>query len=173
MLLGSGGAAPADLLSGLSKRGVSVTVVTGPAAAMVELAREPAGALIVVEPQRQTWLHEFIEALKHYHPRTVRWGYCKSGPSCIAQLQPLEPRSNNHHSSKDQRSNANGKDKPRYIVPDPKSPLGRAQSQIPRERVRSLVVKVQNSSEVDEPLISEEELAMLLGPGPDEAGEPA
>ena len=170
VVVGACGSAPTDLLGGLSRRGVSTAVVSDPAAAMVTLARQATGALVVVEPDQHVWLGELIQALKSYYPRTVRWGYRSQHPSGIPQLQPLSECAHDGacHPQSDQ---PNGHGQPaRYIVPDPKSPLGRAQAQIPRERVRSLVVKVQGSSEVDEPLISEEELAMLLGPVPEEQG---
>lgn len=170
VLAGGGISAPTDLLGGLSRRGVSTVVVTEPAKAMVELARETTGILVVIEPDRQPWLDELIQAVKTYHPRTVRWGYRCVHHSDRPQLEPLS-----HHNGKPvtnampAHSHNVGTDKtPCYVVPDPRSPLGRVQSQVPRERVRSLVVKVQDPGGLDEPLISEEELAMLLGPAPDE-----
>lgn len=170
VLVGVSGSAPTDLLGGLSRRGVSTAVVSDPAAAMVALARQSAGALVVVEPEEHAWLDDLIQALKSYHPRTVRWGYRSQHPSGIPQLQPLgEYAPVEPDQSQPVQPNGQGQAH-RYIVPDPKSPLGRAQAQVPRERVRSLVVKVQGSSDVDEPLISEEELAMLLGPAPEELG---
>jgi hypothetical protein len=176
VLVGPSGSAPADLLGGLSRRGVCTTVVTEPAAAMVELARQTTGALIVIESDRLSWLDELIQAVKTYHPRTVRWGYRgyrggrSEDPSGNPQLSPLGDDALKYAAGpQSERSNGHD-DPPRYIVPDPKSPLGRAQSQIPRERVRSLVVKVPDFAGADEPLISEEELSMLLGPAPEGQG---
>lgn len=172
VLVGSAGSAPADLLSGLSRRGVSTTVVVEPAGVMVELAKENNGILVVVDPDNQPWLDDLIQAVRHYHPRTVRWCYRRPHPSGQAQLLPLTDRTHT----------GNGQNHPtpapvsepdvsaHYTLPNPRSPLGRVQSQVPRERMRSLVVKVQGPTEVGEPLISEEELAMLLGPVPEEAG---
>ncbi len=164
------GATPVDLLGGLSRRGVSSHVVTDSAAVMVELARHHTGALVVVDPTRQPGLVDLIEAVITYHPRTVRWAYYAAHAANKAQLQPLNVRSGgedaNHHSA----------NPPHPIepaqVPDASSssPLGRVQDQVPPDRVRSLIVKVQGPAEVGEPLISEEELAMLLGPVPEEQG---
>lgn len=175
VLVGSRGAAPADLLSGLSRRGVSTTVVVEPAGAMVELAKQANSILVVVDPDSQPWLEDLIQAVRQYHPRTVRWCYRSQHPSGQPQLQPLTDRPHT----------GNGKRNPvqapvptqgpdvstHFTLPNPRSPLGRVQSQVPRERMRSLVVKVQGPAEVGEPLISEEELAMLLGPVPEESAD--
>ncbi len=175
VLTGPNGSAPADLLSGLSTRGVSTIVVNHPASAMVELAREAAGILVVVEPTRHPYLQELITAVKRYHPLTVRWGYTAAVSSGLPQLQALTKDASDtpgpFHVNEQDGSACQPDPQGKYLVPDPKSPLGRAQAQVPRERVRSLVVKVRETSEADEPLISEEELAMLLGPTPDDSGE--
>lgn len=170
VLVGACGSAPTDLLAGLSRRGVSTAVVSEPAAAMVELARQATGALVVVEPEDHAWLDELIQALKTYHPRTVRWGYQSTHLSGSPQLRPLSGCASIGKCDSPSDQADDRESTARYIVPDPKSPLGRAQAQIPRERVRSLVVKVHGTSDVDEPLISEEELSMLLGPVPEEQG---
>lgn len=173
VLVGPGGTAPTDLLGGLSRRGVGVQVVAEPAGVMVELARRRVGALIVIEPEQQPGLTDLIEAVTVYHPRTVRWGYQSAHPTGKAQLQPLNGRS---------VGDATGLDPQPVPLPgEPahaarvamRSPLGHIQAQVPPERVRSLIVKVQGPAKVGEPLISEEELAMLLGPVPQkQGGEP-
>ncbi len=172
----AGGSTPADLLGGLSKRGVSSRVATDPAEVMVELTRRRTGILIVVDPIQHPALVDLIEAVTLYYPRTVRWAYHSTHPSGRAQLQPLNGRATS------QAVNPQPKQQPPQQIEQPKenrldspSPLGRVQAQVPPERVRSLIVKVQGPTEVGEPLISEEELAMLLGPvpeGPDEVGAP-
>ena len=172
VLTGASGAAPADLLSGLSTRGVSTVVVNHPASVMVELAKQTTGAMVVVEPDRHPYLSSLIQAVGTYHPMAVRWGYTAADPSGTPQLRPLEDRESNHTPTETDETDDRPTGQGKYLVPDPKSPLGRAQAQVPRERVRSLVVKVQQITDADEPLISEEELAMLLGPMPDESGAP-
>ena len=171
VLTGADKSAPGDLLAGLSKRGVSTVVVAEPAGAMLELARETTGALVVVEPGQQPWLDHLLEAVTRYHPRTVRWGYRSADASARAQLQPLEQQAQRNDKPVSMPDHEDEDAGPtHYTLPNPRSPLGRVQAQMPRERVRSLVVKVQGTAEVGEPLISEEELAMLLGPVPEEQG---
>lgn len=174
VLVGLGGSAPADLLSGLSHRGVGTVVVAEPAGAMVELARETTGALVVVEPDGRPWLDDLVQAVRLYHPLTVRWCYRSQHPSGQAQLQPLTDRPPTGNGQNNPTHASAPADEPdvsaHFTLPNPRSPLGRAQSQVPRERMRSLVVKVQGPTEVGEPLISEEELAMLLGPVPEDFG---
>lgn len=170
VLVGAGVSAPADLLGGLSRRGVSTVVVSEPAWAMVELARQTTGALVIVQPDRHPWLDELVQAVKTYHPRTVRWAYRSVHHSDRPQLEPLHNGKLEAQVKPTQNKNGRADNSFRHVVPDPQSPLGRAKSQVPRERVRSLVVKVEGLQGIDEPLISEEELAMLLGPAPDEQG---
>ena len=176
ILVGPGHAAAAELLGGLARRGVSTAVVSEPAGVMVELTEQTNGILIVVDPDDRPWLDDLVQAVRLYHPRTVRWCYRSQHPSGHPQLQPLtDPHAaaeaNAPHTDPaptDQRDASL-----HFTLPNPRSPLGRVQSQVPRERMRSLVVKVQGPAEVGEPLISEEELAMLLGPVPEDPGDGA
>jgi len=166
------GATPVDLLGGLSRRGGSSRVVVEPADVMVELARQPTGAWVVVDPEKQPGLTDLIEAVSVYHPRTVRWAYHSADVSGKAQLQPLNGRSGDDP--------ADDPPPPATVTTEPQEteapnitspfPLGRVQDQVPSDRVRSLLVKVRGPAEVGEPLISEEELAMLLGPVPEQRG---
>ncbi len=170
VLICPGGMAPVDLLGGLSKRGVSSQVVADPADVMLELARQQTGALVVVDPTRQPGLVDLIEAVKAYHPRTVRWGYQSAHPTGKAQLQPLNGRpAGDTTLANPQPISLRSEPSPEISVTSP-SPLGRVQDPMPPDRIRSLIVKVQGPAEVGEPLISEEELAMLLGPVPEEFG---
>jgi len=176
VLTGASGMAPADLLAGLSHRGVNTVVVSDPAAVMVEMARQKTGVLVVVHPDKHPWLKELADAIRAYHPRCVRWGYDESENGKSPRLYPLNEQSacviGQVEAGVDGPVHSETRH-PGYLVPDPKSPLGRAQAQIPRERVRSLVVKVQEGGPAHEPLISEEELAMLLGPMPEDPDQPA
>jgi hypothetical protein len=170
VLINPGGAAPVDLLGGLSKRGVSTQVVADAAHAMVELARQHTGALVVVNPVQQPGLVDLIEAVKTYHPRTVRWSYRSAHPKGQAQLQPLNGQSVGDAESADHKAMSQPEKSDQVSEVASPSPLGRVQAQVPSDRVRSLIVKVQGPAEVGEPLITEEELAMLLGPVPEELG---
>jgi hypothetical protein len=174
-----GGLTPVDLLGGLSKRGVSSRVVAQPAEVIVELASQSTGILVVVDPTQQPALVDLIEAVTSYFPRTVRWAYLSTHRSGKPQLQPLDGSAigelhgpqNPPPTSHPKPSPPRPSDLPKPTPLDSPSPLGRVQSLVPPERVRSLIVKVHGPAEVGEPLISEEELAMLLGPVPEESGE--
>ncbi len=167
VLAPQGGLAPADLLSGLSRRGVSTAVVADPAAVMVELARFATGALIVVQPDLQPDLPELIQAVKAYYPRTVRWCYRVDQASGKPQLGKL----NGHVSDAGQGNlaltEAGNDGRLAAQRQSERTPLARVDHGMPNERVRSLIVKVDALPGGDQPLISEEELSMLLGPVPE------
>ena len=136
---------------------------------MVELGQQRAGMLIVVDPSEQPVLLDLIEAVNRYHPRTVCWVYESNHASGKPQLVPFRNRTR-PEPVKPQSAFEGVVSSPAPSI-DSSSPFVRVQSQVPPERVRSLIVKVQGPAEVGEPLISEEELAMLLGPVPEEAEE--
>jgi len=146
-----------------------VAVVSHPARVMVELARQTIGALIVVEPESQPDLPELIRAVKTYYPKTVRWCYQSGSLSAGGQLCKLngqfDPAA---HPAQHKEPPAN-EIKPKSAEPEDGNPLGMVHRSGMRDRVRSLVVKVEAPDGLGEPLISEEELGMLLGPVPDEA----
>jgi hypothetical protein len=160
-----GNSAPADLLGGLSRRGVNVAVVIEPARVMVELARQTTGALIVVEPGNQPYLSELIHAVKTYYPQTARWCYQARQAPAEGQLSKL----NGQADAAASRSALQGSRQADDQVQG--NPLGQVHRSGLRDRVRSLVVKVESPDGLGEPLISEEELAMLLGPAPGDGGD--
>lgn len=170
-----GGSVPARLLSGLSRRGVSMAVVADPVGVMVELSRASLGVLIVIEPDRQPNLAELIQAMITYYPRTVRWCYRAQADSGKPGLTPLNGQKVGQETSSPAMGSSfvgeNNHDAP-PLDPAHRSPLARAQSDSRDRRMRSLVVKVPAPPGVDQPLISEEELAMLLGPAPDKYEDP-
>lgn len=167
----TGCSVPTDLLGALSKRGVSTVVVVEPAGVMVELARQATGALIVVEPGSQPHLKALVQAVTTYHPKTARWCYQTRQPSGKAQLSKLNgqaPEGDTHLAPPEAQTH------PGTAPADkaqPASPLGQVHSQGSSERIRSLIVKVNAPEGIGEPLITEEELAMLLGPIPEDLGE--
>lgn len=164
-----GHVAPADLLGGLSRRDVSLTIVTEPARVMVELARQTTGVLIVVEPGGQPSLHELIRAVKTYYPRTVRWCYQARPAPGEGQLCKLNGQADAGTDRAQRQNSPPTQAKPQDEGASQDSPLGRVHRTETHERIRSLVVKVEAPDGLGEPLISEEELAMLLGPAPDDA----
>jgi len=169
-----GNSAPADLLGGLSRRGVAVAVVAEPARVMVELARQATGALIVVEPGSQPYLGELIRAVKTYYPKTARWCYQASQASAEGQLSKLNGQADAATARSPVQASPPPPSAQKADDPFLGNPLGRVHQTGMRDRVRSLVVKVEAPDGLGEPLITEEELAMLLGPvppAPDDAGD--
>jgi hypothetical protein len=79
MLVPRGHAAPADLLDGLTRRGVSVREVTDSPVVMVTLARQSHGMLVVIEPAAWSDLPHLIAAVRRYHPSVAVWRYRHDG----------------------------------------------------------------------------------------------
>jgi len=67
--------APADLLGGLRRRGVSVREVANGPAAMVELARRRYLSMILVEPEMTPQAGVLAQTAGRYHPRVTLWSY--------------------------------------------------------------------------------------------------
>lgn len=132
-----------ELLRALHKRGLTVVLVTDTPRAMLELAKYGAMALIVAEPQRMRGAGELVEAVRAYRPRTVCWQYTNR------KLAPI-----NGHLAGVRLA----------------EPAGSTEDRLreDHERLAELVVHAQpREREEGEPLISEDELAMLLGPMPE------
>lgn len=79
VLVGKEQPAPARLLDGLARRGAGAVVVASAPSAMVHLARERAAAVIVSEPESQPNLAELAAAVRRYYPRTQLWVYREEG----------------------------------------------------------------------------------------------
>lgn len=147
VLVKPGGAAPGALLSAVARRGAAATVVAEPPGVMVELASAPVEAVIVVEPARQALLRELLDALRTYYPEVKRWQFaCVTDGERVGKepvLGPIEAR---------------------YESIEASEPAWQAVRRV-QQRVRPLSVKLPAvaSEAARSPLISEEELAMLLG----------
>lgn len=180
LLVGEAGAVPSSLVGALDRRGMDIVIVRQPPRVFCELvpAEKPADrataapsehdesdeaiassgggeisggggqSVVVVEPEQQPRIGELRHALATYYPRVRCWRYEAHGPGDRPRLDafdlPLPPES-----SAD-------------------SPAGRVKGS--GQRLRDVVVRVDPSDpgrEPDDgPLVSEEELAMLLAPDP-------
>lgn len=69
---------PVELLAGLSRRGLAVTVVTDAPGVLLHLARHEASAFLVAAGE--AWAHrdELLDAIRLYHPRTALWEYARA-----------------------------------------------------------------------------------------------
>jgi len=132
---------PGSLVAGLERRGLAVDPAAGPEQAMVALGRSPAAALVVVEPIRVRGLEHLVDAVASYHPGVVCWRYDQRDGASDGSLASF---------------NADG-------------PAEAGLHATPA--ARSLVHRVDRPEEDDtSPLITEEELAMLLGESPPPKG---
>ncbi|MEM1108369.1 MAG: hypothetical protein AAGH99_06730 [Planctomycetota bacterium] len=195
LLVGESGAVPSSLVGALDRRGLEVVIVRQPPQVMLELAsaqdREAAGHLnqnealsdlsapkasidrsseasvVVVEPQLQPRVGELRAAIDAYYPAVRCWQYHAHGPEGRATLEDLAPAEENMASREQDLVDAAGSD-PHTSPSQPNAPAddaGRVKGA--SERLRSLVVQVDDPRPPDDgPVVSEEELAMLLGVTP-------
>lgn len=145
LLIAPGEAPPQRLLAALGRRRVTVTVVCDGPRAMVEVVRHGARLLIVTDPDRVPAAAELVEAVRRASPRTVCWQYQQRS------LTPINGRVGGVSLG--------------AAKPDP------AQVAADHDRLRDLAVHVEGQTPQPQPLVSADELAMLLGPVPDEASE--
>ncbi len=68
-------ALPGALLEAMQRRGMQPRVVGDLPAVMVAMAREPATVLVVVEAQHWAGLHELAKAMQRYYPKVRCWRY--------------------------------------------------------------------------------------------------
>ncbi len=166
VLVSSGSAAPAELLSALTKKGGSVSVRGDAAEVMVDLAQGPAEAVVLAGQTPPALTRDLTRAVAEHHAPTKVWRY-RIDPAGQPSLTPADRAQT-----------------PAAPVPEPVPPRNGEQrepiadrarhSDAPR-RVAPIVVKVPAEADSGGPLISEEELTMLLGPmaGADDPTQPA
>ncbi len=142
ILAAAGQPVPDALRQGLRRRAVQCRLVTGPIRAMVELARCPGQALIIIEPEALAHADQLVAAVSRYHPRTALWRF-DSNPKPL--LRPIGPGS--LHTSHQGRVSSGAK------------PADAGELSGPR---RDAKLNSPTPAVHPEPLISEEELAMLL-----------
>ncbi len=144
--------APASLLDGLSQRRLDVVVAATPPAAMVELARRPTAVLVMVDPAPDARGRELLQAVKTYYPRVACWRFDRQGVD-HGHLSAINGSLDHPRTP----GNSPGKFDP---VEDEE--LQRVLGTT-RQRIEPLVTHMFRPTRDTTPLISEQELAMLLG----------
>ncbi len=149
ILAAAGRSVPSALRDGLRSRSVICRQIDGPIRMMVELARHPSQAVILIEPDTLPQSGRLIDAVQRYHPGAVLWRYAE-GPEPI--LQVIQP--------------------PRVPVEPAASPPSLEQPAEQRHSTIDGTVEIKNITAESflppdgdissAPLISDEELAMLL-----------
>jgi len=153
--------APASLLAGLSQRRLDVVIAPDAPTAMVELARRRTAAVVVVEPDRLPQVGELVRAVRAYYPQVVCWRYDQRGGdrgrlSAINGTYDAPAEALPDVSPADQMT-------PGKFDPVEDEELERVLGRT-RQRIDPLVTPVPRPQRVSSsPLISEQELAMLLG----------
>ncbi|MBB6428405.1 hypothetical protein [Algisphaera agarilytica] len=209
LLVGESSAVPSSLVGALDRRGLDIVIVRQPPRVMLELAVKPEPqdaprdqptpptpdlSVVVVEPQQQPRVDELRAAIAAYYPAVRCWRYQAHGPEGRPLLDALDPPLEKPAEAPDPAipsfdrtvtistqdfvdSGANTNHNSEHDSSISAEP-GRVKGA--RQRLRSLVVQVDDPQPQDQgPLVSEEELAMLLGPDPapapgnDPAGDPS
>ncbi|MCE9592430.1 MAG: hypothetical protein K8S99_18140 [Planctomycetes bacterium] len=92
ILSGRGLTLPAKLLEGLTRRGARVSVVADAAAAMVELS-QGGHVLVIHEPTTLRRLDELVDAVHRYYPRVLCWRFDSllSGRPALVRMNGRPP----------------------------------------------------------------------------------
>lgn len=164
------------------------------AASAASAAPDPGLSLVVVEPQQQPRLDELRDALAAYYPAVRCWQYRARDPEGQPSLEALRGAASETASGaatatatarntpappNPAESTAHPQDfvdtrdsNPHTSSSDSADPRDTARVKGSSQRLRSLVVKIDEPRPYDDgPLVSEEELAMLLGPDPQPLSE--
>jgi len=164
VLMPGGTEVNAPLLKALAGRGLPPVVVSDEPGVMSELAklsqrRAQRRVLVIVEPERWARLGELVCAVQSHHSRVHCWHYAERGEGAPL-LTHLDQRFAGPTATADAKS--------QVIEDDETEPLG----QITRRRrtVDRLLVKAPGREMSAREIVTQQELTMLLGPAPGEAG---
>lgn len=161
VLAGPEGAA-SPLLSGLTRRGMAAVVVRDPPGVMVALARGEASALIFASGADEADAADLLDAMQTYYPHTGCWAYRCEADEAVGQLVKVA----------DAPPGGEAVDLsvaevlPGSAPGDPR-PGGRERSAVSESFSESARF---GEGDDDAPLISREEMTMLLGQGASERG---
>lgn len=160
VLVGRLNRTPDVLLDGLEKRGASVRVVNDPPSAMVEMARG-ARVIVVSEPHTVRRLPELMAAIRRYYPRAKCWCFDPNAVGAPA-LRPIDRAAVKTKSAVES-----------ILPPTAPAPTATMPPAAPRRTTPTATTRGNGSGLLlikppeEEPLITPDELAMLLEPLPD------
>jgi hypothetical protein len=169
LLVGEAAAVPSSLVGALDRRGMEIAITRQPPQVLVELleagvvaqprtgnaehrgtaAREI--SIIMVEPEHQPRIGELRRTVAQYFPGVRCWRYESGTQSQRPRLTAFDEE-------------PCGSAEPPTLEATDDAP---AHLKAAGQRLRSVLIQVDRPHpELDGPLVSEEELAMLLSPGP-------
>jgi hypothetical protein len=142
LLVPRGHDAPLDLIDGLNRRQVAAREVRNAPAVMVALAeqrkRRPK-VVVIVHPQAQSSAEALVHAIRRYHPDVAVWRYdFEHDPQLHAWPDEPQPEPSVEVTP------------PAPVSPEPSAPDPATPDETPVD-------------DLEPPLLSDEELAMLLG----------
>ncbi len=162
MLLVGTGAVPSNLVAALDQRGITVGITRTAPEVMAELAGGQVASVVVVEPERQARAQELYDAARAYHPQVRFWAYAPQAPGREATLSDFAD--NSGQTLEKAGSAANPCYSPAYQE-------SHTCSNVTGESSSDIGLRPPADTTDDDPsLVTEQELAMLLGPDSD-AGE--
>jgi len=156
VLLCAGAQPPARLLRGLDQRAIATVDAANVYDVMVRFAKHQPGLVIIEEPQNHdaAKLDRLTAALQRYYPNVIFWQYRESDGSGLTryvepveQVEPVEPTTKSPTDVLQQKHDAAGK----QPFTGPKIEPQAAQP------------RTDQGSSIDTPLLTQEELNMLLG----------
>ena len=159
---------PTTLVKALASRGLAVRLVHDEPSVMTLFAERPMGrrVLVVVEPGRWERLAELICAVQGYHREVLCWQFCEAN-GAQPRLKALDQRFSgpgpspvvDARASRGSLAEAGGEEG---------GPIGRIVGR--RRPVDALLNKVPGRPLSSREVVTQQELTMLLGPMPGEAG---
>lgn len=170
VLVPGGESSPVQLLSALTSRALSAHVVHDEPGVMAGLAKLGGGrrVLVIVEPERWSRLGELVCAVQAYHRDVLCWQFVEhngSGPR-LAMLDQSVPGPGGAWAD---QAGAGGSEPPAGGGGQPGAGvIGMADRR--RRAIDDLVVKVPGRTLSTREVVTQQELTMLLGPAPGEAG---
>lgn len=146
---------PEALIAALSAKALLPRLVRDEPAVMEALSEMGAGrrVLVVVEPKKWKRLAELVDALHTFYPGVLRWQFTGQADA-QARLTMLQCPQGGGHSE--------------ASVLEGDAPVGQILGR--RRPVDDLIVKVPGRTLTTREVVTQQELTMLLGPAPGEAG---
>lgn len=158
-------APPTSLLNGLVNRGADPLVVKHPVEVMVALASNRRAVVVVDQPEAVNKLPFLLDAIRRYYPQIACWGYRASNhgrPAKLARIDRVHP------SPAKQTIVAPpielGKRSTRPMTPLAKAATDEKVSTSMSPQLAHESEPLDQEKRLCEPLLTSEELSMLIGP---------